>query len=53
VKLCRFDDNRIGVVRDDGVHDVTEIVNELPQARYPYPMGDQLIANLDRLRPKM
>ena len=53
MKLCRFDDNRIGVVRDDGVHDVTAIVNELPQVRYPYPMGDQLIANLDALRSKM
>jgi 2-keto-4-pentenoate hydratase/2-oxohepta-3-ene-1,7-dioic acid hydratase in catechol pathway len=53
VKLCRFDDNRIGVVREGGVHDVSDIVNELPQVRYPYPMGDQLIANLDRLRPKM
>ena len=53
MKLCRFDDNRIGVVRGDAVHDVTEILDELPAARYPYPMGDQLVANLDRLRPKM
>jgi 2-keto-4-pentenoate hydratase/2-oxohepta-3-ene-1,7-dioic acid hydratase in catechol pathway len=53
VKLCRYDDNKIGVVRDDGVHDVSAIIDELPAARYPYPKGDALIANLDRLRPKM
>ena len=53
MRICRFNDNRIGVVRDDGVHDVSDIVNELPAVRYPYPMGDQLIANLDSLRGKM
>ena len=53
MKYCRFDDNRIGVVRDDKVHDVTEIVDELPAARYPYPIGDALVANLGALRDKM
>ena len=53
MKYCRFDDNRIGVVRDDKVHDVTEIVEELPVVRYPYPIGDALVANLGSLRDKM
>jgi len=53
VKICRYDDNRIGVVRADGVHDVTAILEDLPAIRYPSPLGDQLVANLDRLRPKM
>jgi 2-keto-4-pentenoate hydratase/2-oxohepta-3-ene-1,7-dioic acid hydratase in catechol pathway len=53
MKLCRYNDNRIGVVRGDGVHDVTPILQSLPALTYPYPMGDQLIAHLDRLRPDM
>lgn len=53
MRFCRYDDNRIGIVRDDGIHDVTAIIDELPTVKYPYPQGDQLIANLDRLRPKM
>ena len=53
MKYCRFDDNRIGVVRDDGVHDVTGIVDELPTVRYPYPIGDALVANLGALRDKV
>ncbi|MBM3487214.1 MAG: fumarylacetoacetate hydrolase family protein [Alphaproteobacteria bacterium] len=53
MRLCRYNDNRIGVVRGGLVHDVTGILNELPAARYPYPVGDPLIARLDALRPKM
>ena len=53
MKICRYDDNRLGVVRGDGVHDVTEALDELPALRYPFPVADQLIANLDRLRPAM
>ena len=53
MKLCRYNDNKIGVVRDDGVHDVSSIVQSLPKVSYPFPLGDQLIAHLDRLRPDM
>jgi 2-keto-4-pentenoate hydratase/2-oxohepta-3-ene-1,7-dioic acid hydratase in catechol pathway len=53
MKLCRYNDNRIGIVRENGVHDVTAILGSLPKLSYPYPIGDQLIAHLDRLRPDM
>ena len=53
MKLCRYDDNRIGIVREGKVHDVTGILDVLPPLRYPAPFGDQLIANLDSLRPRM
>ncbi|HEX2726673.1 MAG TPA: fumarylacetoacetate hydrolase family protein [Beijerinckiaceae bacterium] len=51
MKLCRYDDNRIGVVRNDRVHDVSSIVQSLPSVGYPFPLGDQLVAHLDTLRP--
>ena len=53
MKYCRYDDNRIGVVRDDRVHDVTSVVDALPAHRYPFPIGDALVANLDSLRGEM
>jgi 2-keto-4-pentenoate hydratase/2-oxohepta-3-ene-1,7-dioic acid hydratase in catechol pathway len=53
MRICRYDDNKIGVVRGDQVHDVSEIVNEIGPVNYPLPRGDLLIANLDRLRPIM
>src|SRR6266849_10831283 len=53
MKLCRFDDDRIGLVRGRSVHDVSGILDALPPLRYPVPFGDQLIAHLERLRHRM
>lgn len=53
MKYCRFNDDRIGVVRDDKVHDVSAILEELPTHRYPFPRGDLLVENLPSLRDKM
>jgi 2-keto-4-pentenoate hydratase/2-oxohepta-3-ene-1,7-dioic acid hydratase in catechol pathway len=53
MKLCRFDDNRIGLVRGHDVHDVTAVLDALPPLRWPAPFGDHLIAHLDGLRPQM
>ncbi|HXP12082.1 MAG TPA: fumarylacetoacetate hydrolase family protein [Stellaceae bacterium] len=53
MRLCRFNDNRIGLVRGANVHDVTAILDELPAVHYPPPPGDPLIASLEMLRPKM
>jgi 2-keto-4-pentenoate hydratase/2-oxohepta-3-ene-1,7-dioic acid hydratase in catechol pathway len=51
MRICRFDDNRIGVVTDDGIHDVTQAaLRELPHWIYPMPVFDPFIANLPRLR---
>lgn len=53
MKLCRFDDNRIGLVRGRNVHDVSAILEALPPLRYPLPFGDPLIARLAQLRPQL
>jgi 2-keto-4-pentenoate hydratase/2-oxohepta-3-ene-1,7-dioic acid hydratase in catechol pathway len=53
MRLCRYDDNRIGLVRGRNVHDVSGILELLPPLRYPAPFGDHLIANLDGLREGM
>jgi 2,4-didehydro-3-deoxy-L-rhamnonate hydrolase len=53
MRICRFDDNRVGLVRGIYVHDITEVLQQLPQFRYPLPDHDPLIAALDELRPTM
>ncbi|MGA1326744.1 MAG: fumarylacetoacetate hydrolase family protein [Rubrivivax sp.] len=51
MKLARFDDQRLGVVLDDEIADVTGVLDHLPTRRWPFPPGDDLIAHLDALRP--
>jgi len=46
MRLCRFDENRLGVVEGETVRDITPALDVLPQARYPLPKHDPLIANL-------
>lgn len=53
MKLCRYDENRLGIVLDDGIHDVTGSLDALPAQRYPLPPHDLLIAGLDALRPAL
>ncbi len=60
MRICRFilrDDAeagpRLGLMQVDGIRDVTAVTEDLPPLRWPLPMGDQLIANLDQLAPRM
>jgi 2-keto-4-pentenoate hydratase/2-oxohepta-3-ene-1,7-dioic acid hydratase in catechol pathway len=46
MKLCRFNDGRLGVVDGDQLRDVTAALDVLPSFRYPLPPFDPLIANL-------
>ena len=49
MKICRFDDNRLGVVDGASVRDVTAALDVLPLARYPFPTHDVFIAHLDEV----
>jgi 2-keto-4-pentenoate hydratase/2-oxohepta-3-ene-1,7-dioic acid hydratase in catechol pathway len=46
MKLCRFDDNRLGVVEGGGVFDVTPALAEIPAQRWPLAQGDPLMLNI-------
>ena len=50
MKLCRFDDNQLGMVREDRIVNVTRILDELPPLRWPAPHGDHLVRHLDTIR---
>ena len=53
MKLCRFDDDRMGVVRGDQVHDVTEAQTEIRKSS-PYAMkGDAVVAALPQWRERI
>ncbi|MEX2127864.1 MAG: fumarylacetoacetate hydrolase family protein [Xanthobacteraceae bacterium] len=50
MRLARFGDNRLGLVEDYVLRDITHVTDRLPVQHWPLPIGDQLIANLDQLR---
>jgi 2-keto-4-pentenoate hydratase/2-oxohepta-3-ene-1,7-dioic acid hydratase in catechol pathway len=50
MKLCRFNDDRLGVVDDNAVLDVTPVLEGLPPERWPLQFGDSLIRNLPAVR---
>lgn len=50
MRLCRFDDDRLGWVNGSRVHDVSRVLERLPPFRWPLPAFDPLIAALDELR---
>jgi 2,4-didehydro-3-deoxy-L-rhamnonate hydrolase len=49
MKLCRFNENRLGLIEGDVVYDVSDVLERLPAHRYPSPLGDQLIAHLGEI----
>ena len=51
MRICWYDDHKLGLVRDGQVFDATAALTHLPPVSYPWPKGDPLIANLDAMRP--
>jgi 2-keto-4-pentenoate hydratase/2-oxohepta-3-ene-1,7-dioic acid hydratase in catechol pathway len=50
MKICWYNQQRLGVVIDGRVYDVSAALEALPRARYPAVPGDLLIAHLDTVR---
>jgi len=53
LKLCRFGEDRLGLVESSCVRDVTAALEVLACYRYPLPRTDMLIANLEPLRARI
>jgi 2-keto-4-pentenoate hydratase/2-oxohepta-3-ene-1,7-dioic acid hydratase in catechol pathway len=49
MKICRFDDDRLGLVQDDEVLDVTQALAAIPEQRWPLAHGDPLILHLKKV----
>lgn len=53
MRLCRYNEDRVGLVRGNEIFDATVALDNLPPLNWPIPHGDHLIANLDALRPAL
>lgn len=51
MRLCRYNDDQLGLALDGQLFDATAAMDTLPPLSWPIPQGDHLIANLDALRP--
>jgi 2,4-diketo-3-deoxy-L-fuconate hydrolase len=51
MRLCFFDDNRLGLVDGNSILDVSQVLQILPTQRYPYPRKDLFIEQLVALGP--
>ncbi len=49
MKICRFNGDRLGIVQDGEVADVTHVLDLLPPQRYPLPRHDLFIEALPQL----
>ena len=50
MRIARFGDNRLGLVEGYVLRDITLVTERMPHYRWPFPVGDQLIAHLESLR---
>ena len=46
MKLCRFNNDRLGVVEGETIKDVSAALDVLPSLRWPLPQGDQFIRSV-------
>ncbi len=53
MRFCRFNHDRLGVVKGTQVHDVTEALQSLPPLHWPTPPGDHFFNHFEALRPHM
>ncbi|MGI9378616.1 MAG: fumarylacetoacetate hydrolase family protein [Methyloligellaceae bacterium] len=51
MKLVRFNQNRLGIYRDNSIVDVSDVLEQLPARTWPLEPGDPLISNLSSLMP--
>ena len=53
MKICRYDEHRVGLVEGDTVRDVTPVLEALGPFTYPLPKYDPFIASLGSLRARI
>jgi 2,4-didehydro-3-deoxy-L-rhamnonate hydrolase len=49
VKLCRYDNDRLGIVQGDQVLDVSKALEDIPRQSWPIAQGDPLILDFKRV----
>ena len=51
MKICRFNENRLGIVEGRNVQDVSNAIDSIPTPGWPQPPGDLMIGSLSELMP--
>lgn len=51
MRLCFFNDNRLGLIDGESILDVSKALESLQGGRYPFTCSDLFIEQLDALRP--
>jgi 2-keto-4-pentenoate hydratase/2-oxohepta-3-ene-1,7-dioic acid hydratase in catechol pathway len=49
MKICRYDDDRLGIVQGDEVLDVTRALEAIPEQRWPLVQGDPFILHFKKV----
>lgn len=50
MKICWFNNRRLGLVQDEGIIDITSLFAALPTVADPFSMSDYLIENLEQIK---
>src|SRR5882757_6665276 len=53
MRLCRFNNDKLGLVDGDVVRDVSAALDILPEVRWPLPPADPVVAHLDQLTQRV
>ncbi len=53
MNICRFNEDRLGIVEGDKVYDVTGALRAIPQSVWPAPKGDPLFIHFDAVKRAM
>jgi 2-keto-4-pentenoate hydratase/2-oxohepta-3-ene-1,7-dioic acid hydratase in catechol pathway len=53
MRLCRFNDNRLGILDGTAIRDVTNALAVLPKQGYPFPTHDLFVEHLDAVADRV
>lgn len=53
MKICRFDGDRLGLVENETVIDVSAALSALPDLQWPVPHGDALVTNWSSVEARL
>lgn len=50
MRICRYNDDKLGLIKGDQLIDVTIAFDGIPKTGWPRPHGDAMVANIDAIR---
>jgi len=53
MRICRYNEDKLGLVKGDQLIDVTLALDVVPKTGWPKPPGDAMIAHLEAIKPEI